>query len=115
MNLLVCLLYRNYATLQRPGSCSFDLHFHKIAGLNTVLLFRLWEEDEFVRPVAAFPLSATMTGVVFFNQHLFDFAQILLVNLMCNGGLKFLDGMKPALFLVQGNVIFPTRCDGSRP
>ena len=49
-----------------------------------------------------------------FNQYFFKPAKIVFVNLACNRGLKFLDGVKPTFFLVQGNVVFPTRCDGSR-
>src|SRR5437588_11457133 len=113
MNLLVCLLYPNRATLQRPGSRSFDLHFHKIAGLNAIFLLGLREEDQFIGAIAALPLPTAMTDVIFLNQHLFKFAKILLVELTRNGRLKFLDSMESALFLGQRNIVIPACSHGA--
>src|SRR5438046_6585944 len=114
MSNIVCILYSNFATLQGPRRCPFNLHFHEVAWLNATSLVRLWEEDQFVGPVAAFPLLATMAGVFLFNQYLLDLAKILLVDFEGNGCLQLFHGVQAVLLFRQRDVILPASGDCTR-
>src|SRR5947199_9610310 len=69
--ILVCLLYLNCATLQGPGSGSFNLYVYEVARLNGAALIRLGEEYQFVGAGPSFPLLASMTVICLLNQDLF--------------------------------------------
>src|SRR5438270_13876824 len=97
MSNIICILYSNCATLQGPRCRSINLHFHEVTRLNAPSLVWLWEEDQFVSTIAAFPLLATVGVVFLFNQYLFELAKILLVDFEGNGCLQLFHGVQAAL------------------